>query len=543
MTIAKSYPAGSVTPHGAYYFCQGQMPTMKLRAWDDTMVFTLMGGEAIPDYYNSPETVYVKDMKGLVPPWKQIDQKGATEDGRTFVTSLYDPAEVEVTAVVKGKTPAAVQQTRDDLYACLDAIQTSELSWFTHRLGYWWAPVRWMAAPVDVESPVYQRKQTVSLRLRAYDAFWRTFDVVDQLRTWHLDAPEYFGTDYGSDLGSGWDISVSGGGSGGISVSGGQAVPTVVDGNAVVARRNGWTGSTPVVELQLGSFPQWFFDSNWALDFWAMSGSGTPGNNGIRVRVTRHNIQLHQFSGGVGTLINTAYLTVPPMSGESWTFVGGPAFKVLRSGALVYYCDLGSAPYTSAGFGLYSGATVPPPSVKYVAFGTDDLATSFGYVRMVNWGDQPMPPRFTCVGPGTFWMGNGPGATEYVKLGPLADGQIAQVLTDSRKRGVTDLSFTPTPEIDPNPIGAGLQDLLSFVNNYAGIIQTLTGLFGSSSQPLPQYGNIYSLLEGRFSSAAYIPPKPAGRPPDAYYIPVQIEGGNSNSQIIAAGTPLRRMPY
>jgi hypothetical protein len=54
-------------------------------------------------------------------------------------------------------------------------------------------------------------------------------------------------------------------------------------------------------------------------------------------------------------------------------------------------------------------------------------------------------------------------------------------------------------------------------------------------------GNLYSLLNGRFSEP--IPPKSPGNPAEEYFIKVEIEGGNADSQIIASGIPLRRNPY
>jgi hypothetical protein len=44
----------------------------------------------------TPERVEIKSIKGLIPPWTTIDQKGATEDGTTFIDALYDPIVVEL---------------------------------------------------------------------------------------------------------------------------------------------------------------------------------------------------------------------------------------------------------------------------------------------------------------------------------------------------------------------------------------------------------------------------------------------------------------
>jgi hypothetical protein len=547
MTVSLRYPAGSILPHGAYYLLQGQLATMKLRSWDDSAVFSLMGGENIADYYATPENVYVKDLKGLVPPWKQIDQKGATQDGRSFITSLYDPAEVEITAVIKGKTPATVRRTRRDLVAAIDAIETSELSLFTFDIGRWWSPLRWMATPQDAEGGTRTLRQLISLRLRAYDSFWRSYDVVDQFRIGHTDSPGDFSTDAAAMDSTAWTVATAGAGSGTLTVADGQVVPTLANGHSAVARRVGWTATAPVVELQLGCFPQWYFDSTTAFDFWVLPATGTPGTDGYRVRVNNKTVQLHQFTSGTGTLLSTQPLAFPPRAGEWWTFVGGPTFKLLRSGALAFsFAPASATAYTSAAFGLYASGTVPPPNVRAVSFGSDAPADQSGFVKFVNWGDQPMPPRFTCVGPGTFYLGNGPSATEFVKFGPLLDGQQAQILTDARKRGVTDLTAggvgTPSQQ-DQNIFAAGLADLLGFANLLGGLLQSLTGILGGGSTALPPQGSLYSLLQGRFSKDAYIPAKPVAGQPVGCHVPVRIEGGTSSSQIIAAGTPLRRLPY
>ena len=543
-TIQKRYPASGILPQGAYYLLQGEVPTMKLRSWDDTMVFNLEGGENIPDYYSAAENVYVKEIKGLIPPWKQIDQKGATEDGRSFITSLYDPAEVELTLVVKGKTPQGVQRTRDDLIAAVDAIQTSELSWFTHRLGRWWAPVRFMSSPMDPEGGVRTLKQVVSMRLRAYDSFWRSYDSVDLFRIPHADVVEDFSTVYSSGLGTGWTVALSGAGSGGVSSDGTQCRTTLANGHTAVIRRVGFSETHPVVELTIGSLGAFTWDATTTLDFWWDSGSGTPGTTGIRARLLNNAVELHSFSGGVGTLIGYQALAFPPKSGEPWTFVTGQTIKVFRQGALVFSQNLGTDHgYTAAGFGMSSSSTVLAPGVRYVSLGSDTASSASGFVKLTNWGDQPMPPRFTVVGPGTFAFADGPGSGEYVEFGPILEGQTAQIITDARKRGVVDLSYTPANPTENNIFNEGVADLKAFTNLLGGLINSLTGIFGQSSTPLAPQGNLYRLLQGRFSKASYLPPKPTGGPPSAQYISVGISGGNSSSQILAAGTPLRRLPY
>jgi hypothetical protein len=42
-------------------------------------------------------------LKGLIPPWKHIDQKGATQDGVSNIDSLYDPIEVGLNLSCRGR--------------------------------------------------------------------------------------------------------------------------------------------------------------------------------------------------------------------------------------------------------------------------------------------------------------------------------------------------------------------------------------------------------------------------------------------------------
>jgi hypothetical protein len=572
-TIQKRYPANSITPHGAYYLLQGDTPTMKLRSWDDTEVFNLMGGENISDYYAAPENVYVKDMKGLIPPWKQLDQKGATQDGRTFITSLYDPCEVEMTLVVKGRSPRAIRRTANDLIAALDAIQTSELSWFTHDLGRWWAKVRWMDTYRDNEAGTRTKRQTVSLRLRAYDSFWRTYDVVDTFRIRHTDAPGDFSVDADALPTADWAVATYGGGgtgSGSLTVADGQVVPTVANGQSVVARRKGWSGSPPVIDITMGSLPTWYWDPSTAFDFWSLPTiDSIVGQNGYRLRLSTRTMTLSQFASGVETVLSVQPLARPPLSAEEWTYVGGPTFKLYRSGALVFsFRPTTLEVYTAAGFGAHADANIVAPSLRAISFGDDQPKTQTGYLNFVNWGDQPAPPRFTCAGPGTFSFGNGPSSPDMVDFGPLLPGQLMSVVTDGQKRGVVDLTTSAPATQDISSWQKAMNDLLSFFTTTGGInehiaiaedfftetsiaILEASGLAGtpflqaikSQFGILPPQGNPYSLLHGMFSSAAYIPPKPAGKPPKLCQVPVKITNGTADSQIIGAITPLRRLPY
>lgn len=563
MTPSVRYPAGPVVPHAAYHILAGDIPMVALRSYDDSVVFHLMGGMAIPDR-TMPESVQIMGLKGLVPPWKTIDQKGATQDGVSFVDALYDPVEVTANVRAHGRDPQYTRQVVRDLIASLDVKQQSELSWFTQELGRWWAPVRWFKTPPDPISNTRLNRQDLTLVMRADNGFWRSYDCTDIFRFVYqaTGATDTFTTDYPSDLGSGWTIGYSSGGSGIIYTQNGQ-VNSTLTGKAAVARKVGYTSSNDemVAEIALGTLPSWFFDINAFDEIWLrMANTGTPGQDGVRLRFGWGYVAVSAIVAGVETILRQQPLLIPPLPGDTFTLVAGfdgdpRRFKVLRNGTPVPFMDitetgttsqLGSG-FRSAGLGMYSQFGEAPAGIRSWSSGVNTVSTQTGYVTLTNVGDQPMFYRLTCIGPGTFKFWNGPaaGANEFVTFGRINAGQIVQIRTDPRKRGVVDLTSTPTTPEQQAQFTGGLGDLLSFaplglLTDLLSVVQSIFGILGQGAPP-PQ-GNLYSLLKGRFSDAAAIPAKSPGKPAQPYQVKVEIDGGTADSAILAAGTPLRRWP-
>lgn len=554
-----TYPPGPVVPHGVYSLLKGEQPSVWLTAFDGSIEINLMGGMSIPDR-TMPESVQVKrdGIKGLIAPWKTIDQKGATQDGTTFIDALDDPTEIDLTVMCKGRDGRHTRKVVRDLIGSIDKKQTSQLAWFTHELGKWWADVRWFKAPPDTIAGAQAHRQQLSLVLRADLGAWRTFDHVSSFRFAYTAGDEDFTTDTDEDLGDDWTVHYSGTGGGFVHVADGEAKwvddpdhPILTGGRTVVARRDGFTTSTDnqVIEIELGSMPEWSFPDNGYNEIWGRTPTtGTPGDDGIRLRVGIGWIQLSYFVSGTETLLRERLLLLPPSRGDRFQLVcgyeGDPRmFKVMRNGSVIMQVketgtgsQLGAG-FRGAGFGMHAGAAIlsqaTPASVKMWTAGTNVTHTQTGHLLRMNIGDQPMFDRINCFGPGLFKIGNGPGATEFVEFGPLLAGQAAQIRTDPRKRGVVDLISTPaTPQQQTN-LNDALTGFLSFINS-------LTGLLGSG--PVAPQGNLYSLLNGRFSDAAAIPAKSPGNPAQPYYVPVSIQDGNADSMIIASGTPLRKYP-
>lgn len=567
MTFGPSvrYPSGPITPHGAYQLMSNRIPHVALRAYDNSIVFNLMGPLSIADR-TVPERVELKGIRGLVAPWKIIEQKGATQDGTTFVDALYDPLEVTLEVNCVGRDAEHLRRVVGDLVSAIDVKQLSELSWYTHEMGRWWAPVRWNRPFDDQITGVSNRSQKMKLSLRCDDGFWRTYPAVDQFRFIYDDEVDEFAYNIAEgDPVTGWTTQYAGVGSGYLFVDGDQAVPSFQGARSVVARRTNYTvgADNSVVTVQIGTNSQPSYPDNTYVDLWArMANSGTPGADGIRCRLGPSGIRLSSFSGGSETVIREqgygGYWTnwwfwwfynqsPPPSPGEKFTLVCGTeedarTFKVLRNGSEIFTAKetgtnshLGSS-WRKVGFGMAStSGLIRPVGVRRWTAGVNATSAQDGYLQFTNPGDQDMWPRYTCFGPGTFWIAGGPSSSDMVKIGPLLPNQIVQVRTDPRKRGVIDMSTKPTSSQSQAEYSQAYNDYLSFLS--VGGTAPLLSVFGV----LTPTGNPYQLMSGRFAKP--IPAKSPGAAPTLYHVACRIDNGNHDSQIIGSGTPLRRLPY
>ena len=188
-----------------------------------------------------------------------------------------------------------------------------------------------------------------------------------------------------------------------------------------------------------------------------------------------------------------------------------------------------------------------------------DGANGSGFLPLTNLGTRPAWPRFLVYGPGTFSLGyganvyatgsnaisgGGPGligtAASTVTFGPLYAGQVALITTNPRLRSIVDVSVGQ-PAQKLSEFQTIVTQVVNFVtnNNVPPLLQQFESLFGI----LPPQGPMYSLLNGRFTSASQLAPKQDGQMPVTSWIPVAINGGNTNSKIIAASTPYRTWPW
>lgn len=586
-SITKRYPPGPITPRGSYHLLAGDKPLVAYRSWDDRVVFNLMGALAFWDP-TIPESVRLIDLKGLIPPWQSIEQKGATQDGTTFVTSLYDPLEIDLTVELKGRDPAYTRELVRDWIAAWDAKKPGCLSWYTHELGYWWANVRWAKTPVDKFLGGDFTRQRFGWVARCEDAFWRSFDTTDVFAFSYLSAIDRFtvDTETDQDLGDDWTIAYTGAGTGYLYSDGTQATSTLLNGKYGVAQRTGFVTATDeqIITITIGPIDPWPAAVNTFLDIWArMPNEGvTPGQTGVRLRIgyRGHNVpgswkragytyykpfvELAHYVDGSKTVLASKEVSVPWLPGDQISLaVGGYNGKLYS-----YYVQRGTnrstktknvtwsnvltvvrnaadgssvgAGYRGAGFGMEADGVTLPPSIKCWTAGDSSAAEESGYVHLTNVGDQDMWPYYILVGPGIFAIGDGPNATQAVTYGPLETNQMVLINTDPRKYGVTDLTSMPPPGTPAtsqylSALSAAMARYNSFLSN-SNFPSPALSAFGT---PFPQ-GNPYSLLRGRFSRP--IPAKQPGLVAEQVSIAVAVESGAPTTAILAGGTPLRRWP-
>ena len=565
-------PAGPITPVGAAELLRGNKPIMAYRSFDDTVVFNLIGPLAIFDR-TMPERIQLNSLKGLIPPWQNIEQKSATQDGSTYVTSLYDPIEIDMVVTAYGRSPAYRRKTTRLWLDSWDAKRAGELSWQTWELGRWWAPVRWAKQPVDPMIGGTYRHQRFGWVAKAYDGFWRSYDHTDAFGMTYAADSDAFTTDYtsGSNLGPDWTIGYYGAVGGHLYANGIAATNNLAPGQGAIARLDYTsTSDDQVVTVTFGNMPADWLHYGYN-DIWLrMNTTGTPGTDGVRLRIGNYQLTLSYFIGGHETVLRTAYVAMQPLKpGDQITVIAGingsaRNFVVQYAGNVgalgwvegpisprkavltlmtVVETDTGSPvgpAYRGAGFGIEAetgSGNLPADVLDFAVADNTAAVADSGYVTRVNAGDQPMWDRFVLIGPGTFTMGNGPGSSEYVTMGPLNAGQIVYVRTDPRRRGVVDLTAIPQSPQQLADNQAIITELQSLWSNFSAIADPPdNSIFGVQE---PQ-GNLYSLLNGRFSQP--IPPKPPGGPAIEYQVPVSITGGGPDSAILVAGTPLRRYP-
>lgn len=553
MAYSTTYPPGQVSLLGTKELVENRFPHITYVGRDGTKFY--LAGPLAPTA-GAQNGVVALSVKGLAPPFQHIDTAGARQDGTTWQDALYDPAEIDIQAEVSGVTAADTRAVIRSWLGAWDAKQRGRLHVFTPENGEWWAQVRMLKQFDDPLMHSYENigKQRFTWAARNDDAFWSSFDSVDQFGMDLATITEKFPT-VGTGI-SGWTQTYSGTGAGTCDVTSPGVCSWTPSGNGThtVLNRAPVDSETDnqVITIKFQSFvPPFDLELSAYNDIW---GRLDNNGNGIRCRVGTFGISLSSFVGGVGTQFWWEPLFIEALPGEEFTLLCGTSngvrnFKVLRDGfTIINYTETGTNSklgpgFRGWGFGMEAGPALlggqmSPAAISEFSAGDNNTVTQSGFLKLINRGDQDAWPRYLCYGPGTFTFSDGPSpAASKVVFGPLLEDQIVLVTTLPRLRGVIDLSPSqPTQTLDQ--FQSIMEGLINFAtnNNVPPLLQQFESLFGI----LPPQGVLYSLLQGRFTTP--IPAKVEVLPPTLSQIAVSVVGGNAATQVVGAVTPLRRWP-
>ncbi|SBS73770.1 Gp15 [uncultured Mycobacterium sp.] len=570
-------PAGPITKHGAWSVLKGDKPLMWLTSPDVSVLINLMGGIARANP-TLPESVQIKELKALGASWKVIRQKGATQDGETFIDALYDAAEPTMKVIVRGRDAAHTRRTQERFTGSLDAIKQSQLNFWTNELGRWWADIRMVKAIPDAVS-ASPTSQELSIMLGIDDAFWESEPHVTSFEFEYDDVKDAFTTTYTTDIGPNWPLYYTGEGAGYLRTFNSAAMWHDDPGLDNYTRELvcgpykdfETAGDNQVVSMQLGSVPELSFGvpgyAPGANDLWARmgrDGSGDWDGNGIRARIAMGAVKLSGFVDFVEVwtrllLAGTPEHPLPiiPFTGDNWRLVAGTEgnprlYRLYRNGGLALsYKETTDAPtnlgadYRGIGFGVRAGGALltqaSPASVRNVSAGDNATIDQSGYLDFVNNGDQPGYADITVFGPASsvkIWNGPGADVNEYVEIKNVLPNQVFFIRTDPRRKIIQDLSsVAPTPQ-ELDIFQEAANSFLNFATARGALRDQLKSAFGIN----PPQGNVETLVKGRFTDDCGIPAKSPGKPAEKHLIKVTIDGGNAQSQIVASLTPRRRSP-
>lgn len=329
-----SYPSGEITLYQFRRLVEGNEPSVTYVSYDGSVMFHLMGPLAPVPGVQEGLTVTEDSIKGLIASWQTLDQAGANQDGVTFSDAVYQPAEIDMVVEAHGRTPAQTRTVIRDWIASWDAHKQGELRIFTPEQGEWWAPVRWIKAPMDPLANPYSNRQRFVWTCRIDDAFWRSYDSVSDFGFQYESMKDTF--DYGSrddtDLGENWPLRYIGADEWGgyIYADGDEArwrdsVIFFTETRSVVAgpfKDFSTATDNQVISTVMGVGGELSLRESGANDIWGRMGrneDGTWDGHGIRLRMNYASVELHRFNGFV-TDTATANVTLTALG---WTTVPG----------------------------------------------------------------------------------------------------------------------------------------------------------------------------------------------------------------------------
>lgn len=493
-------------------------------------------------------------ISGMHSPFKHLDNQGARQDGTTWYDSVYDPGEIDMVIEATGMSAKESRQTIASWMGSWDPKQLGKLCWFSPERGEWWADVRQAKSPPDQFTQSYYRTGRVRFTWSARndDAFWKSVDSVSQFGAKYNTVSDTFQRANATSLGTNWNQTYSPASSGTCGVTNKTCQWQTASNNTCTVTNFYTSGSATdnqVVSITFGDLPMIPFPGSVYNDIW---GRWDNNGNGIRARIGYSEIILSRFNSGVETVMATLPNLIPPWFNETWTLICGTEtdpreFIVQRSnftaidhtefdnGSVIGSANRGWGFGMEAGSNIFGTQDLPAWITEWAA--ADNITVSqSGFLPLTNIGDQDGWPRYLIYGPGTFTIGDGV-SSGSVTFGPLGIGQVALLTTLPRLRSVVDLSPG-----QPQQQLSQWQELLSQLESYAynNNIPPLVQQYESQFGILPPQGNMYSLLNGRFTTP--IPPMQEQVGPQTTHIPISIVDGGPTSAVVAALTPMRKWP-
>lgn len=147
----------------------------------DRSVHFLSGG--LEPHPAIDEGVILKDIKGLMGPFKMLDQQSARQDGTDWKDAVWDPAEIDMTVTIFGQNPNGYRRAQKAWMDSWDPKQQGRLVWFSRLSGERWLPLRMLKEPSDQlkASPGFQTVQDFTWSARGDIPFWRAPDSTSTL--------------------------------------------------------------------------------------------------------------------------------------------------------------------------------------------------------------------------------------------------------------------------------------------------------------------------------------------------------------------------
>lgn len=574
MSSPITYPPGQISLYGIQQALVNEFTWITYVGCDGSIWHLAGPGAPVAGAQNGV-VLTQKGFMGLMAPFEMLEQRGARQDGATWQAAVYDAGEMMINVEISGLTPQDTRDTFRQWISAWDPRKTGILSIFTPDFGEWWCEVRAGKNLSDIITQDYTWSGRVNLAMEVknYNAFWQSIDSTSSFPPSEpgADALNFTAMDDASSLtGFNQIYSTEDGGTSGIVSGAAQIIPagttsmtvtnlfetpsgTDYQLNTVQFSPAPWANIWQQLEdlWELYTNPS---DENAGVQLWCRASE--DGTSGVYVNLGYQSFEFISLTAGESPVVLYSDTYSPILWGDTFQLVAGVSeansreFQLLLNGSVIMdYTDSASQTPMGAdnryfGFGqstYYDGTQILIPFPIAQWSGQDQsFGTIQGWMPLTNRGDVDAWPRFLVYGPGTFTFGNGPGVQQQITFGPLLPGQIVLVTTDPQYRSVVDLSPV-LPQSQPQTLNLFQQlmdDLISFATN--GNTPPLLAQFESVFNILPPQGNLYQLLNGRFTNP--IPGNSYGTVPQEVDIFIQVEGVGTSTRVVAAVTPQRRWP-